>query len=426
MESLTQYESEVENEVVVDENRDNWRTLGVTGGETSESGSVLTMQEIMNIIEEEESRLHQDICLNESDVPKEKRGVSSLAEDKEFMKFLKTYRNSSDGGTFLAYIQERRHKTCWDSILNHCCQFVTYAKMKGTHANEFQQIRSASLIESIIIQQPVLFHDFLNHLLRSGTLKPGTIQNRIDSLQYLIEWFRCNSSNDIYYKYSNIIERLKEERNRFQSINRKKNRENSIDALIKKRQWVEEGVEGLQNMMLDSWPYFDALVAFSCTMPLNRQRYSWILCYSLASMWCLAVNARVKSIEKLTMKGFKELQKKKFTLSTSFKTCHTYHYQVVYTTDIVNLYVKYVRRQILPEELDSDEAKVFLTYQGNALAQGDVNKKVKKFFERYGYDLTVTKLREIMMTHVEESSGELTNEGSTHYLMFFPHAHQST
>ena len=119
------------------------------------------------------------------------------------------------------------------------------------------------------------------------------------------------------------------------------------------------------------------------------------------------------------MKGFKELQKKKFTLSTCFKTCQTYHYQVVYTTDIVNLYVKYVRKQILPDELDSDEAKVFLTYQGKALGQGDTTKKVKKFFERYGYDLTVTKLREIMMTHVEESSGELTNEGSTHHLMFF-------
>jgi hypothetical protein len=66
-------EEKDEGSLFVDENCDDWRTLGVTGGETSESGSVLTLQEIMNIIEEEESRLHQDICLNESNVPKEER-----------------------------------------------------------------------------------------------------------------------------------------------------------------------------------------------------------------------------------------------------------------------------------------------------------------------------------------------------------------
>jgi hypothetical protein len=71
------------------------------------------------------------------------------------------------------------------------------------------------------------------------------------------------------------------------------------------------------------------LISFSCFMPLNRQRYSWILCYALASMWCLAVNARVKSIELLTMKGVKDIQKQKFHLSTSFKTCLIYHYQVL-------------------------------------------------------------------------------------------------
>jgi len=293
-----------------------------------------TFEEIESIIDEEESRLKQDLCLNEDLIPKEKkRGVSSLLEDREFLKFLKNHHRASDGGTFLSFIQERRNHSCWDSILNHCCQLVTYVKMKG---QEYQAMDPEALIESVIVRQPVLFHDYLNHLLRGGTLKPGTILNRIDSLQYLMEWFRCNSNNDVYYKFSHIIERLKEERNRFQSINRKKNRENSIDHLMKKRQWVDDGVEGLHQMMLDSYRYFDALISFSCFFPLNRQRYSWILSYSLASMWCLAVNARVKSIELLTMKGFKDIQKKKFHLSTSFKTCAVYHYQVSMSHDLFN------------------------------------------------------------------------------------------
>ena len=303
---------------------------------TPGSVPVPTFDDILSLVEEEESRMRQDLSLNEGLVPKEKkRGVSSIAEDKDFLKFLKNRNRTGDGGTFLDFIKERRNQSCWDSILNHCAQFVTYVKVKGVTSNGYQTMDSEQLIETVIVRQPALFHEYLNNLLREGALKPGTIQNRIDSLQYLMEWFRCNSSNEIYYKFSNIIERLKEERNRFQSINRKKSRENSIENMLKKRQWIEDGVEGLQRMMLDSWTYFDALISFSCFMPLNRQRYSWILCYALASMWCLAVNARVKSIEKLTMKGFQELQQKKFHLSTSFKTCTIYHYQVIQFITIV-------------------------------------------------------------------------------------------
>jgi hypothetical protein len=53
------------------------------------------------------------------------------------------------------------------------------------------------------------------------------------------------------------------------------------------------------------------------------------------------------------------------------------------------------------------------------LGQGDLTRKVKKFFERYGYDLSVTRLREIMATHIEDSSGALSNEGQN-FLFFSP------
>lgn len=83
----------------------------------------------------------------------------------------------------------------------------------------------------------------------------------------------------------------------------------------------------------------------------------------------------------------------------------------MYTTDIVNLYVKYIRKQILQEEYDSDDAKVFLNWEGKPLIMGVMNRKVKSFFARYGYDLTVTRLREIVATHIEESSQQLTSTG---------------
>lgn len=288
---------------------------------------IITYDQIMDVIDEEERRLNQEHALNEDMIPKQKkRGVSSLSEDKEFMKFMVTHKTTTDSGTFLNFIEERRNEKCLKSILNQCAQFVTYVKSR---CESYQRLVCASLIETVVCQHPAIFHDFLNNLLRDGSLQPSTVQNRIDSLQYLIEWCRCNCNTDTYFKYSHVIERLKEERGRFQSINRKKARENSIDKLIKKRMWVEDGVAGLQNIMLDSWRYFDALVCLKCYMPLSRARYTWALSYALASMWCLCINARVKSIEQLTMKGFKDLEEKKYFLSTTFKTSSKYHYQVI-------------------------------------------------------------------------------------------------
>lgn len=316
------------NQVVEHENDGEGEREGEFEGEISQGNHLPTFEEILKIVEEEETRLMQETVLNEDLISKDKkRGVCTLSEDKDFQKFLLTHQHSSDGGTFEQFIKERRAPASIVPMMNHCCQFVTYLKSKSLI---YQQLSSSMIIETVASTQPVMFYDYLNFLLRGGGLKPGTVENRIDSLQYLIEWIRCSTNNDIYFKYTHAIERLKEERLRIQKINRKLSRENSIDNLVKKRRWVDDGVVGLQNMMLDSWRYFDALISLSRWTQLSRARYSWLLSYALASMWCLSINARVKSIETLTMKGFQELQEKKFHLSTSFKTASTYHYQVSY------------------------------------------------------------------------------------------------
>jgi len=284
-----------------------------------------TLQDILQIVEEEETRLAQDISVNEDLLPKEKkRGVCSLVEDKEFSKFLL---QTKEDGSFEQFIKERRTERSCHSMINHCSQFVTFVKFKNPL---YQQLNEFALIEMIVLQQPGLFHEFLNHLLRSGGLQPGTIQNRIDSLQYLIEYCRCKCENHIYYNYSHIIERLKEERGRFQKITKKRNREKSLDYYIKSRQWISSGVEGLREIMIDSWRLFDSLVSLSCFTPLTRVRYSWALSYVLSSLWCLNMNARVKSIENLTMKELDNIAKCNFHLSTNFKTSNIYHYQVCF------------------------------------------------------------------------------------------------
>jgi len=85
----------------------------------------------------------------------------------------------------------------------------------------------------------------------------------------------------------------------------------------------------------------------------------------------------------------------------------------------VKIYVKYLRKQVILEEYDSEEAKVFLNWHGNPLGEGELNKKVKKFFLRYGYDMSVTRLRDIVATHIEKHSNDLTDAGETNLIEFF-------
>ena len=70
---------------------------------------------------------------------------------------------------------------------------------------------------------------------------------------------------------------------------------------------------------------------------------------------------------------------------------------------MVKLFVRYIRPHIIPHNYDSEDAIVFCTSHGTPLHQGEITKKINKFFLRYGYNLNVTKLRGILATHLEES-----------------------
>jgi hypothetical protein len=205
-------------------------------------------------------------------------------------------------------------------------------------------------------------------------------------------------------------ERLKLERKRFQVLEKRQLRANTLDAMIHQKEWVEDGMEGLVRMMKDSWPYFDALVCLSCYQSLSSHQYSWALGYALASLWVMSVNARTGCIERMTMHDYHSIKKKQFYLACDFKTSETYNYQIVMTTDIIEIFIKYIRKHIIPQDVDSQEAVVFPSFKGSPLCQGEASKKVSNIFKRYGYHITVTKLRAMISTHIEEKfrSDEIT------------------
>jgi hypothetical protein len=209
-----------------------------------------------------------------------------------------------------------------------------------------------------------------------------------------------------------MSERLRIERKRFHLLERRQTKSNTLDSMIQQKEWVEDGMEGLMRMMKDSWTYFDALVCLSCYQPLSCHQYSWALGYSLASLWVMSVNARIGCIERMVMKDYHSIQQNQFHLASDFKTSETYHYQIVMTTDIVGIFIKYIRKHIIPEDIDSEDAVVFPSFKGSPLCQGEASKKVSNIFKRYGYHLSVTKLRAMISTHVEDKfrSQEITLE----------------
>jgi hypothetical protein len=197
-------------------------------------------------------------------------------------------------------------------------------------------------------------------------------------------------------------ERLKIDRARFQFLDKRYSKKQTLDLLIQQREWVPGGMNEIMEMMIDSFSYFDSLVAFSCYQPLSCHQYSWALGYVLSSMWTMAYNARIGAIEIMTMKDYRLIEDENFHLANKFKTSDTYSYQIVKTTDIVDIFVKYIRKHVIPLEVDSDESVLFPSWKGTPLAQGEASKKVNNIFKRYGYNLTITRMRSIISTHVEE------------------------
>jgi hypothetical protein len=185
-------------------------------------------------------------------------------------------------------------------------------------------------------------------------------------------------------------------------MDRRNQRKNTIDTLIQQREWVENGMDGLLDMLKDSFSYYDALVCLACYQPLSCHQYSWALGYALSTMWILTLNARNGCIEKLTMKDYRNIQSKNFHLASQFKTSSKYSYQIVSTTDIIGIFIKYIRKHVIPQDVDSDDAVVFPSYRGTPLCQGEGSKKVSNIFKRYGYQLSVTRLRAMISTHLEE------------------------
>ena len=115
------------------------------------------------------------------------------------------------------------------------------------------------------------------------------------------------------------------------------------------------------------------------------------------------MNARPKAIELTTMLAWNSLKGTVFDLSCNFKTSGSYGFQIIKGTDIMSIFVQYMRRQIIPLDQDSEDSALLLTYSGTPLFQGELNKKIQLVFKPFGFKLSVTALRKMQSTAFDDA-----------------------
>jgi hypothetical protein len=364
---------------------------------------------------EEERRLKNLLIQNAQLIPTTpKKTQCSLEIDTAARKYFES-KNNPLLLSFRDYISERRESSSsTTSVVQQCCQFVSYLKIT---LKSNKEIEIPNLLIDVVLNHSLLFHQYFQYLRDHG-LKTSTILIRVNSIYHLTHWMRLTRTQH-FTEFSHVIDRLIIDRNRYNAISNIDQKSKTLETLIDKRQWVEGGLPALQAMMVDSFHYFDALVSLTKYQQLTSHQYSWSLGFTLATFWVYGINARAQSIESMTRKHFEEIQQSQFHLSSNFKTSSTYGYQIVAATDILRFYVKHIRKQRIPEEVDSDEATLFPSYLGTPLTKGEANRKVHLIFEKYGYDLSITKLRDMLSTHIEElyKSGTITQEGNYSFLI---------
>ena len=375
----------------------------------SEANTPMTYLDVVSRIVEEERRLSEQKKQNEDLIPVvEKKTKCILPINQQALQYFK---NSNLTTNFSQYVKEKRVDQSAEAILNHCAQFISFVKGKLRDTLTATSIREILL--TIVKNNRLIFQEHLDALTQSG-LKHATLLTRISSLIHLVNWMMLTTETD-FQSLIEINKRLEMARTRYVLLQRRIHQTESLDDMIKSRRWVESGIVGLQQMMKDSWSYFDALICLSLHHGLSSHQYSWALGYTLASLWVYAVNSRSQSIEKMTMKAIQEIQLTGFHLSQEFKTSAAYKFQIVSPTNIVELFIKYIRPHIIPPEIDSDDAIVFPSFKGTPLLSGEATKKINSIFAVYGYDITITTLRDMLATHVEDlyQDGKLSEQGKS-------------
>ena len=159
--------------------------------------------DVVEYVQREEKKLMIDLKRNQLLIPDDnkKKRCDLQIDKKAYDYFTKT---SPLNCYFKQYVSQRRDsKQIIETILTHCCQFISFVKLKNNKykGNVFDDL--TILLNNICKKSPILCHQYFDYM-RNINLQASTIITRIDSIILLFEWLRLNSNNiHIYNDVSN-------------------------------------------------------------------------------------------------------------------------------------------------------------------------------------------------------------------------------
>lgn len=211
---------------------------------------------------------------------------------------------------------------------------------------------------------------------------------------YLVHW-------ELFLKMvKQILKRVRKEIKIQQS-------ENSIEALIERKEWPKGGLLELQNAIryeMD-WVYN---MARANSLPTNKSIYNRYMNLLSASIYCFSCQGRIGAIEDLKLHQGKELLKDGVVLTSKFKTSSKFGYQpVTLPPDKVSTFLlQYYLMNVRPNYLQEHDDPLFISFTGTKY---NVAKGLSTFFaQTLSLKITSTRIRAI----VETSFQDLLDDGA--------------
>lgn len=181
-----------------------------------------------------------------------------------------------------------------------------------------------------------------------------------------------------------------------------KQSENSIEALIERKEWPIGGLLELQNAIRNEMDWVYTLARGHST-PTNKSIYNRFMNLLSASIYCFSCQGRIGAIEDLKFYQGSELLTEGVVLTSKFKTSAKFGYQPVTlpsdkaSTFLLQFYLMNVR----PRTLQQREDPLFITFTGSG--KFNVAKGLSNFFaQTLSLKITSTRIRSIVETNFQD------------------------
>ena len=290
--------------------------------------------------------------------------------------------------------------TTKDSAIQMFSQFITYVKEQHRSVIPHNTSDTKAIMLTVIDSNRYLFSEYSDFL----TTAPVNRRKRIESIIHVVSFLREKHHDNTAHCYNDALSVLGGLRKQLTKAANKRSPDHSVNARMRNNSYPQRGLQEIMEYLDDGWGYFDAIVAAAqAGYQLTEPMYLYCLRYVLCTLWGYDNNARGLAIELVCIGDISlSLENHDFSLSQHFKTYQHYEYQILKFSQIIkDVWIPLIRNQVSHK---TGNQRVFLSYSGNALKDGDVSRHLQTWFRRYGLVITVTTMRQILEASYKEAA----------------------